>query len=188
MAKPQATLDDLPSEIAPANLAWLLGLTVQRLGQLEREGVLTKLPSGKYPLASVPDYVRHCRQRGEGLADWSRARTELAKERAQAARIRRLSSDGTLVPAAEVRETWAAIVAVMRTRMLAIPARVAARWGLVRSTIEAAAMVREEVHEALAILSKGTVASTRPLQLEHSIAMGGPTNGRDEQADATDRS
>jgi phage terminase Nu1 subunit (DNA packaging protein) len=182
MAKPQPNLDELPREISPANLAWLLGLTVQRLGQMEREGILTKLPSGTYPLASVPDYVRHCRQRGEGLADWSRARTELAKERAQAARQRRLTSDGTLVPAAEVRATWEALAMVMKTRLLAIPARVAARWGMVRSTVEAAAMVREEVHEALSILSKGTVESTRPLQIEHSIAMGGPTNGHDEEA------
>jgi hypothetical protein len=73
-----------------------------------------------------------------------------------------------------VRATWEALTLVMKTRLLAIPARVAARWGMVRSTVEAAAMVREEVHEALAILSKGTVESTQPPQLEHVIAIGGP--------------
>jgi hypothetical protein len=46
-------------------------------------------------------------------------------------------------------------------------------------------MVREEVHEALSILSKGTVGSTQqPLQIGHVIPMGGPTNGHDEEAEA----
>jgi phage terminase Nu1 subunit (DNA packaging protein) len=119
----------------------------------------------------VHGYVRHLRRGGSVYLE---ERARFTKVKADTAALAHRVRSGELVPAAEVAETWVALVSVMRTRLLAIPSRVAARWGMVQSTVEAAAMMREEVHEALSVLSKGTVESTRPLQISHVIAMSGP--------------
>jgi hypothetical protein len=156
-------------------------LTATHVRRLANDGILPKQSNGRYLLGPcVHGYIRHLRRGGSAYLD-ERARYTRAK--ADAAALAAKVKAGELVPAAEVAETWGAIVSVMRTRMLAIPARVAARWGMVRSTVEAAAMVREEIHEALMILSKGTVETTQPLRIEHTIALGGPTtNDHDEEA------
>jgi hypothetical protein len=174
----EANSDD--DGLSAVELGEALLLTATHVRRLANDGVLPKQSNGKYTLGPcVHGYIRHLRRGGSAYLE---ERARYTRTKADAAALALKVRAGELVPAADVSETWQALVLVMRTRLLAIPTRVAARWGMVRSTVEAAAMVRDEVYEALTILSKGTVESTQPLQIEHSIAMGGPTNGHDEEA------
>jgi hypothetical protein len=163
--------------LTAVQLGEALLLTATHVRRLANDGILPRQSNGRFDVrAATHGYIRHLRRGG---ASYQEARAEYTRTKAEAAALALKVKSGELVPATEVAETWGAIVAVMRTRLLAIPARVAARWGLVRSTVDAAAMVREEIHEALTILSKGTVETTRLLQIEHTIALGGPVDGAD---------
>lgn len=61
-------------------IAKFLDLTVARVGQLAKEGIITKLPDGKYPASAIPEYVNWLRSRnfGDSLSSGS----DLQKSRA----------------------------------------------------------------------------------------------------------
>jgi hypothetical protein len=171
--------------LTAVQLGEALLLTATHVRRLANDGILPRQSNGRFDVrAATHGYIRHLRRGG---AAYQEARAEYRRTKAEAAALALKLKSGELVPASEVAETWGALVTVLKTRLLAIPSRVAARWGMVRSTVEAAAMVREEICETLTILSKGTVESTRPLQIEHSIAMGGPTVNDADDADADSR-
>lgn len=56
---------DMPAKI----LAGFLDLSIARVGQLAKEGVLTKLPNGKYPNAAITQYIKYLRNRRERYDD-----------------------------------------------------------------------------------------------------------------------
>ena len=79
------------------------------------------------------------------------AKTSPARDRllaAQAARAERINQieSGELIPAAEVKAEWLDIVVQMRTRLLAIPARIAA---LHPGNPKLIADLERELHSAL---------------------------------------
>ena len=59
-------------EITAAALAALIDVSLARVGQLAKEGVITRLPSGKYSEAAVTEYVRWLRATAERKnSDWA---------------------------------------------------------------------------------------------------------------------
>jgi hypothetical protein len=75
------------AEITAKQLSEILDLTVARVGQLAKEGVVTRFPSGKYPPGAITQYVRWLRNSknryendGEKLdREFLIAKTELTK-------------------------------------------------------------------------------------------------------------
>jgi len=60
------------------------------------------------------------------------------------------------VPIEAVRDEWAKMVHAARTRLLAIPAKCAARVGMATTTAEAPAILKEEIYDALNEFARGS--------------------------------
>jgi hypothetical protein len=77
----------LPNDISLAELRQLLGVTRQRVAQLETDGVVTRTTRGRYAMGSIRRDVDWLRKGNEGPARWNRARTRLAEEKALTYRL-----------------------------------------------------------------------------------------------------
>jgi len=79
----------------------------------------------------------------------TKARAKLASNKAQIIEMQRKRLEGELVAIADVDRAWAGMIATARSRLLAIPAKCAARVGMAGTTAEVAAILKEEVYAAL---------------------------------------
>jgi phage terminase Nu1 subunit (DNA packaging protein) len=50
-------------------LALIIDVSLARVGQLAKEGVITKAPDGKYPNAAITQYIKYLRKRESRLDD-----------------------------------------------------------------------------------------------------------------------
>jgi phage terminase Nu1 subunit (DNA packaging protein) len=182
----------LPERISSRELGLLLNITPSHIGQLRKRGVFpVPTPGGEYPtVRAVRAYITYLKEQTEGPADMmmggdfslSKERARLTKYKADVAEIERKQALGQLVSAAEIETTWRSLVGVMRTRLLAIPARAASRVTMARSIVEVAEILRKEVYEALDALSKGTVESTARAPVADNGGRG--PSGDDDTEDA----
>jgi len=134
--------------VTVAELADLLGLSTRTVKQLAAEGVFPRTSRGQYDLkAGVRNYTARLRDgaalRGGDDAT-SAARRRESEARALKVELANRKALGELVEAQEVARRWTASLTDVRARMLAVPARVAARLGH-----EAHAVVDAEVRLAL---------------------------------------
>ncbi len=96
-------------------------------------------------------------RRGNGdVARLAAARTELAREQAETARLKNEATRGRLVPKDMVIRSGTIVFAAFRERCLAIPGKVAASCEM-RSRGEVEEIVRDEVYEALEVLSQSII-------------------------------
>lgn len=179
------------ADIGKEQLCKLLDLTPQRITQLVQQGTLpAPRAKDKYDLVGcVRAYIKYLRDQTIGGPDpagqsYAAQRTRLTRAKADSAEMDRKKQIGELIPVGDSEKGWDAICAVMRTRLLAIPARAASRVMIARNIVEVAGILRREVNEALEVLSKGTVESTAPLQIEHLTGSGGRANARSRQTEA----
>jgi phage terminase Nu1 subunit (DNA packaging protein) len=91
----------------------------------------------------------------QGKGGYSKARTEWTQERARKARLEREQLEGTLLWRDEVLASWTSLYTVVRTRLLAIPSKVAPRLVGKTSAAEIAEVIRIEIYEALEELASG---------------------------------
>jgi hypothetical protein len=94
-------------------------------------------------------------QPGTDPTTWSTAEAVRQKEIAQA-RLRQIEADqaaGAVVPVSEICRTVAAEYAVVRTTLLAMPAKLAHRLAAAETAAEAGALVDSEVRAALEALT-----------------------------------
>ncbi len=128
-----------------------LGITAQAVSDLAKRGIIPKAGRDKWALqAVVTAYTAHMREVAAGRkADTDQA-LDLVQERAQLARAQREYQDmrnaekaGQLLPRAVVDQAVVDAFTRVRTKLLRIPAKAAARPGemqsatLIRSTLEA---------------------------------------------------
>jgi phage terminase Nu1 subunit (DNA packaging protein) len=99
------------------------------------------------------DYVRNDAA-ASSTATLTRARARLASSKAAIAEMQRRKMEGELVPLDQVEAAWASMIATARAKLLAIPAKCAARVGMCQTTAEVATILRQEVHAALDELSR----------------------------------
>lgn len=112
----------------PSVVAKLLDLTVQRVGQLVREGILPPpRERGRYDVvACVRAYVRHLRARLSGGAhDLLTERARLARAHAQRVELDVKIRTGALVPADDLGRALDYFVTSTRSRLLSFPRRLA---------------------------------------------------------------
>lgn len=136
-------------------LARLFGVSERRVRQMASEGIIPAAAShGRYDQTlCVQGYVRHLKTRLDtaehGNASLTAERQRLTSAKADMADMERKRLDGELVPISQITEGWLAAYSNVRTRILAIPDKLAPRIATVHSTIEAAHMLRAELYEAL---------------------------------------
>lgn len=136
----------------------LLGVSRAAVGDLVNSGIVVKLGPGEY---NGPEtcrrYIAHLKQRQADTPKLTAARVKLAEEKAKIAEMERRRLEGELVSAKQVRDAWITVISVCRTRLLAIPAKVAARVKMAGTIVEVAAIIRAEIYDALRELSTAEV-------------------------------
>lgn len=133
-------------------IAQLCSIDQRRIQQLAKDGVMIKGDRGRYHLArSVHGYIKFLQSRlreGEtgGLGEH---RKRLTSARADLAEMERQRVAGLLLPSDQVDEMWSRIVAVVKTRILAIPAKMAPRLLVLKRATEIEDALEKEVRDAL---------------------------------------
>lgn len=145
----------LPYEMDERGMAALLSLSVSMVRTKAREGVFIRSSRGRYDVEeSVRNYVVRLREvasrngsRPAGGSDELTAeKLRLMKAQAEKAELHNRLAAGEMVAVADVRAEWMTVATDLRSQILAIPPRVAARVGLDRN---AAVILEEEIRIAL---------------------------------------
>lgn len=136
-------------------LADWLGLTVNRVHALGRDGVLPRTTGKRYRLRpAILAYCDHARSLAKGKqvdADLAAEKLRLAKANAEKAETTNAKARGELIPAVEVEREWASVLRGVRAAVLALPSRVAQRLG--HLTPHDIAAIDREMRDALEELS-----------------------------------
>ena len=150
-----------------AGLSTELALNAQTVGKI----VVKLRPDGAvkgrnaYLMANVVRAMRaravSIGQERGGLID---ARTRLTLARAKAEELKQRELDGELIPAEQIEEAWLMIASNTRTRILAIPRKLAPILAPSRPPGEVEAILTAEVREALTELSMTKVPGLQESQ------------------------
>ena len=113
-------------------IAKLLDLSERRVQQLSREGVIPKAERGQYDLiGSVRGYVRYLRDQAlksqAGAPDYMAERARFIRARADLAEMEAQQKRRSLIAADQIEAAWIAVLALLRTRLLALPDRLASQ-------------------------------------------------------------
>ena len=129
-AEPLYRADDM---VTAAMLADWLGLTSGRINELARAGILARQFDGfghRFPLRlSIQAYALNLRAsataRSQANPELAAAKLALTEANAVKVGIWNQRARAELIPAGEVRAVWAGIAADLRSRLLALPKRMA---------------------------------------------------------------
>ena len=158
----------VPAKGAPANeellaglrardgaaVARLLDLSERRVQQLSREGVIPKAERGQYDLiGSVRGYVRYLRDQAlkaqAGAPDYAAERARFIRARADLAEMEAEEKRHSLIAAEQIEAAWIAVLALLRTRLLALPDRLAPQ-AFEQSTVgDTRNLIRAAIREVL---------------------------------------
>jgi phage terminase Nu1 subunit (DNA packaging protein) len=144
-------------------IAKLLDLSERRVQQLSREGVIPKATRGQYDLiGSVRGYVRYLRDQAAkaqaGAPDYASERARLIRARADLAEIEADEKRRSVLAAEDVEEAWIAVLALLRTRILALPDRLAPIVHLQTTVADTRSLIRAAIREVLDDLAETHVA------------------------------
>jgi phage terminase Nu1 subunit (DNA packaging protein) len=135
-------------------IAKLLDLSERRVQQLSREGVIPKANRGQYDLiGSVRGYVRYLRDQAlkaqAGAPDYAAERARFIRARADLAEMEAEEKRRSLIAADEIEAAWVAVLALLRTRLLGLPDRLAPQV-FDQSTIgDTRTLIRSAIREVL---------------------------------------
>jgi phage terminase Nu1 subunit (DNA packaging protein) len=147
-------------------IAKLLDLSERRVQQLSREGVIPKATRGQYELiGSVRGYVRYLRDQAAkaqaGAPDYASERARFIRARADLAEMEAEEKRGSVIAAEDVEAAWIAVLALLRTRMLALPDRLAPQLHAEASPASVRDVMRGAIREALEELAESDVRPER---------------------------
>lgn len=136
----------------------LLDLSPAGLTELAKKGLVVRRGHGSYLLEeSVRNYVQHLRsaaarwdREGQSGLTLSGERARLQRAKAEQVELANAKTKGELVRVEDVRREWLTLATDLRSALLAIPARLAARLGMDRGQ---AALLESEMREALGSLT-----------------------------------
>lgn len=151
MARAKNDIRDFRSEvISGPEAALLLGIPERTFRQLVENGAIPKAARGEYVLGDVSEaYWKHCLA-GEGL---EAEQTRLTKAKADIAELELAELRSETHRSAAVMRVWADNVINAKTRLLAIPTKIAPE--LVGKSFQEVQMaLKTEINEALQELSE----------------------------------
>lgn len=145
-----------------AVIAKLLDLSERRIQQLSREGVIPKATRGQYDLVgSVRGYVRYLRDQAvsaqAGAPDYAAERARYIRARADLAEMEASQRRGALIAVDDIEAAWIKVLTLLRTRVLALPDRLAPQVHSVSSLVETRALLGASLREALEDLANSDV-------------------------------
>ena len=135
-------------------IAKLLDLSERRVQQLSREGVIPKAERGQYDLiGSVRGYVRYLRDQAvkaqAGAPDYMAERARFIRARADLAEMDAQEKRRSLIAADQIEVAWIAVLALLRTRLLALPDRLAPQAFEQPTVGETRNLIRAAIREVL---------------------------------------
>jgi len=145
-----------------AVIAKLLDLSERRVQQLSREGVIPKATRGQYDLiGSVRGYVRYLRDQAvsaqAGAPDYAAERARYIRARADLVEMEASQRRGALIAADDIESAWIKVLALLRTRVLALPDRLAPEIHIAASLAETRDLLSVNLREALEDLANSDV-------------------------------
>ena len=175
-------------------LARLFNLTAVRVQQLATDGVVIKAARGRYELwPSIRNYVKYLQERkvnqwaGEQGGDYEGHRSRLTKARADMAEVQASLLKGSVHEASAVEAVWSDMIGNARTKLLAMPSKLAPRLhgqeslATIKTELEGA--VTEALNELAAyepsLVTEKYVATHRDAMDAPAPVDGEPMGGRD---------
>ena len=162
----------------------LLDLSERRVQQLSREGVIPKAERGQYDLiGSVRGYVRYLRDQAlkaqAGAPDYAAERARFIRARADLAEMEAEEKRRSLIAAEQIEAAWIAVLALLRTRLLALPDRLAPQ-AFEQSTVgDTRNLIRAAIREVLDDLAQPDI------ELEADIDLAGVTDPEADNGEST---
>lgn len=148
------------SVVRTIELASALGLTVQRLGQFARDGLMERSQKNTFVLGpSIQAYIKFVkgeRSNSIGLS-LNDNKSRLYSARATLAQLEADRKAGLLIPAPDVEKTWTEALVRVRQRLLAMPSKAAPMLAVEDDVAECHALLEKFIHEALDELSNTDV-------------------------------
>ena len=175
-------------------IARLLDLSERRVQQLSREGVIPKAERGQYDLiGSVRGYVRYLRDQAlkaqAGAPDYAAERARFIRARADLAEMEAEEKRRSLIAAEQIEAAWIAVLALLRTRLLALPDRLAPQ-AFEQSTVgDTRNLIRAAIREVLDDLAQPDIELEADIDLagvSDPEADGGEGTGSSEAAAGPD--
>jgi phage terminase Nu1 subunit (DNA packaging protein) len=152
----KGALIPVSAEIAASHL----DLSVTRFNDLVRQDILPREGRAKFDLDAVRvAYIRHIRdiaggkKSGTDAPELTAERARLARAQADKAEMEVAALEGKLVPAESVEKVWTALTTSFRSRMVAMPGKLAHQLAAIQNPAEAEAFIRKSIYEALDELS-----------------------------------
>ena len=167
-------------------IARLLDLSERRVQQLSREGVIPKAERGQYDLiGSVRGYVRYLRDQAvkaqAGAPDYAAERARFIRARADLAEMEAEEKRRSLIAAEQIEAAWIAVLALLRTRLLALPDRLAPQ-AFEQSTVgDTRNLIRAAIREVLDDLAQPDIEFEADIDLAECAHSEGVT---DPEADS----
>lgn len=145
----------MEESVSLKTLADLLMLDPRRIQQLAEEDIVKKAKRGEYLLIpSIQGYITFIKERADGnTAEITDHKTMLIKAKAEIAAMEAGEKRSELIPASQVQTAWETLVGHFRTKLLAMPEKIAARVLASTNVNQAREIIKRSVHEALAELS-----------------------------------
>ena len=184
-----------------STLAKLFNLTAMRVQQLATDGVVVRAERGKYELwPSIRNYIKSLQERkvnqwstgaGERGGEYEGHRARLTKARADMAEVQAALLKGSTHEASAVEAVWFDMIGNARTKLLAMPSKLAPRvhgednLAAIKTAIEAA--VTEALNELSnydpRLVTERYVATHRESLDAAPEVDGEPMGGRDAAAE-----
>ena len=151
-------------------IAKLLDLSERRVQQLSREGVIPKAERGQYDLiGSVRGYVRYLRDQAlkaqAGAPDYAVERARFIRARADLSEMEAAQKRRSLIAADQIEAAWIAVLALLRTRLLSLPDRLAPQAFDQPTVGDARNLIRAAIREVLDDLAEPDVQLEADLDL-----------------------
>ncbi len=145
-----------------AEMGRILGISRGTVSNLTTDGVLPRADRGQYDIAeTVQAFIQYKLARAtagdENVASLTAERSRLAKLKADAAEREAMVEAGELIPADRIEKAWLGVATAVRSRLLLIPSKVAARI-VGKAPAEVQELVRRELHAALDDIATTPVA------------------------------
>lgn len=149
-------------EVTEAELAECLGLSTRRIRQLFKEGVVIKSQRGKYDLKeSVKRYINSLREREKNQSD-SLEKLKISKEaetlmherlRKRKTELQVLQMEKKMHTSEDVEFFWNAMIMSAKSRLTAMPVKIAPALVGLEDRKEIQAILKREVSEVLSELA-----------------------------------
>ena len=158
------------------DVADMLSVTKKTVGELVQVGTVVKLAPGQYDLAATAkNYIASLRKQADAPS-LTAARVRLTELKAQHQELELRRDAGELAPIEQFSKLQAQTFTTVRTLMLAIPAQLAPRIVMVRSAVEAQALMRKEIEK---VLEQATIT---PIAVDPSSGRNASRSRRDAAA------